>query len=218
MKKNLFSFLLFIFLSFIISCASNKNEDVKENVSEPVENEKTEEVTPVNDAVETLEEVQIFEDDMVESVDEIIYSEDDDEYLRSTEELGLNEVSKEEFSEDKNTILQIIHELSEIMERKDTNAWLAYIDEESKKYYSAPANIRKAQKKLPDKTLQLHGIGDYFKYVFIPSRKRSQVDEIRYISKTNIKAVEVKEDNSVIIYYYFVKENGEWLVHIPPLS
>ena len=68
-----------------------------------------------------------------------------------------------------------------------------------------------------NKTIQLNGIGDYFKHVFIPSRKRSNVDEIRYISKTNIKAVEVKDDGSTVVYYQFVKVNGKWLVHIPTL-
>ena len=103
------------------------------------------------------------------------------------------------------------------MVREDAKEWMKYIDPASIKYYSTPANIRKAQKKLPDKTIVLNGIGDYFKYVFIPSRKRSEVKEIRYISKTNIKAVNVKDDGSVIVYYQFVKVDNKWLVHIPTL-
>ena len=144
---------------------------------------------------------------------------DDEEYLRSTNELtDAEKVSKEEFEEDKAEVLRIISELSKVMEKGDKDAWLKYIAPDSIRYYSSPANIRKVQKKLADKTIQLHGIGDYFKYVFIPSRQRSSVDEIRYISKTNVKAVEVKSDGSVTVYYYFVKVDGKWLVHLPTLA
>ncbi len=174
-----------------------------------------------------VEEIQ--DDDEVSFIDEIVEPEiiledeeedddvDEEEYIRSTNNLNGEIVTKHEFSEDKAEILRIIADLSEIMQKQDVNAWLEYIDPESIKYYSTPANVRKAQKKLPDKTIQLNGIGDYFKYVFIPSRKRSEVDEIRYISKTNIKAVKVKDDNSINVYYYFVKIDGKWLVHIPTL-
>ena len=54
------------------------------------------------------------------------------------------------------------------MEDLDVDGWLGYITPESKKYYSDAKHIRAAQKKLPDKTIQLYGIKDYFKYVFIP--------------------------------------------------
>ena len=74
-----------------------------------------------------------------------------------------------------------------------------------------------AQKKLPNKMLQINTIKDYFNYVFIPSRKISKVDEIRYISKTNVKAVEVREDKSILVYYYFQKIDGKWLVNLPKL-
>ena len=104
------------------------------------------------------------------------------------------------------------------MDEENVEEWLKYIDPASKRYYTNPANIRAAQKKLPNKAIILNGIGDYFKYVFIPSRKRSEVKEIRYISKTNIKAVDVKENGGIIVYYYFVKINNKWLVQIPTLN
>lgn len=210
----------FIYLTFIcilglifISCGSvPKNETTVEN----------------EDAVEVVEETvveepQNFDDEVVDVDEEVIdvKSEaelEDEEYIRSTNNLSSEEtVTKEEFADDKAEILRIISELQEIMDEEDTEAWLTYIAPESIKYYSTPANIRKAQKKLPSKAIILNGIGDYFKYVFIPSRKRSKVEEIRYISKTNIKAVDVKDDGSIIVYYQFVKINNKWLVHIPKL-
>ena len=104
------------------------------------------------------------------------------------------------------------------METKDTLSWLNYIDEESKEYYKNPVNLRKAQQRLRDKRIELKTIEDYFKYVWIPARQNSHIDEIRYISKTHVNAVQVREEQSDLVYYKFKKENGKWLVYIPPVQ
>ena len=206
--------MLFCFVLF--SCGSAPKKETEE-IQPPVQSEETQ------NSVNVDETIDYSDDDSVELINEIveieeILDEDDEEYIRSTNELKNDElVTKEEFIDDKTEILHIISELQDIMESEDTEAWLKYISPDSILYYSSPASIRFAQKKLPNKTIQLNGIGDYFKHVFIPSRKRSNVDEIRYISKTNIKAVEVKDDGSTVVYYQFVKVNGKWLVHIPTL-
>lgn len=220
-KQLLITLLVFSFVFY--SCESK-------DVEIPAEPEPAAPVTITEEIIEdTVIEEPASEEDEIEVIDEEIEPElefiDDDEvedlfeqeYIRSTEELVEEVVTKQEFSDDKAEILRIINDLYEIMDTQDVERWLQYISPESIKYYSTPANVRKAQKKLPDKTIQLNGIGDYFKYVFIPSRKRSEVDEIRYISKTNIKAVKVKSDGSINVYYYFVKIDGKWLVQIPTL-
>ncbi len=200
---------LFSVALLFVSCGSQPK--VEEDVT-PLAPVQGQEEAPVQELPAPEEEKTEEEVAVVEEVD------DDDEYHRSINDLSAEEsVSKVEFEEDKKQILKKIEELQEIMDTKDYNDWRKHLDPESITYYSNAANIRKAQKKLPDKTIQLHGMKDYFEYVFIPSRKRSQVDEIRYISKTNVKAVQVKSDNSVVIYYYFVKKNNQWLVHIPEL-
>ena len=217
--KNILICLVMLFCFVLFSCGSAPKKETEE-IQPPVQSEETQ------NSVNVDETIDYSDDDSVELINEIveieeieeILDEDDEEYIRSTNELKNDElVTKEEFIDDKTEILHIISELQDIMEREDTEAWLKYISPDSIRYYSSPANIRKAQKKLPNKTIQLNGIGDYFKHVFIPSRKRSNVDEIRYISKTNIKAVEVKDDGSTVVYYQFVKVNGKWLVHIPTL-
>ena len=214
--KNILISLIMLFCFVLFSCGSANKKETEE-IQPPVQSEETQ------NSVNVDETIDYSDDDSVELINEIveieeILDEDDEEYIRSTNELKNDElVTKEEFIDDKTEILHIISELQDIMENEDTEAWLKYISPDSIRYYSSPANIRKAQKKLPNKTIQLNGIGDYFKHVFIPSRKRSNVDEIRYISKTNIKAVEVKDDGSTVVYYQFVKVNGKWLVHIPTL-
>ena len=141
-----------------------------------------------------------------------------EEYLRSTKALTEESVTVEEFENDKAEILKIINELKVIMDNGDKTKWLTYIDPDSINYYSNHTNLRKVREKLPNKQIQLHGIGDDFKYVFIPSRRNSNIDEIRYISKSNIRAVQIREDKSELVYYNFVKKDNKWYVHIPTLS
>lgn len=194
--KKIFLLISFTVCIFLISCGSTKIED----------------------DITTEDEIQspIYdEDDEIEDV----FTEYTEEYIRSTKDISSSDiVSVEEFENDKAEILEIINELSEIMRKKDKEKWLTYIAPESIEYYSKSSNLRKVREKLPNKQIQLHGIGDYFKYVFIPAREKNQVDEIRYISKTNIKAVEVKNDGSELIYYYFIKKDGKWYVNIPKLD
>lgn len=202
-----FLFLLILPISFLLfSCGSTPKVEEKE-------------IQAPEEVIVQEEPEEIFDDsDDVILIDEVVVDETEEEYLRSINNLQAEEVvTKSEFEEDKAAILAIIENLAEIMEEEDFNAWMNYISKDSKTYYSNPKNIRKAQKKLPDKTLQLYGIKDYFKHVFIPARKNRRVDEIRYISKSYVKAVQVKDDSSIVVYYYFVKENGKWIVHIPEL-
>ena len=184
--------------------------------SAPAAEEKKPEAPVVEEtAVDEVEDV-VDVDDEVELINEEVPAEaDDEEYLRSTKALSAEElVTKDEFAEDKAEILRIIKEHQKVMEKEDVEAWLKYVDKDSKNFYSNPANIRKVQKKLPNKAIVLNGIGDYFKYVFIPSRKNREITEIRYISKTNTKAVQVNEDKSITRYYQFIKVNGKWYVQL----
>jgi hypothetical protein len=190
--------------------------------SAPKEEEVAPEAPVIEDVVieETIEDV---EDEVIDLEDDVelineevsIIDEEEEEYLRSTKDLSEEElVTKDEFAEDKAEILRIIKELQKVMEKEDVEDWLKYVDKDSKNFYSNPANIRKVNKKLPNKAIVLNGLGDYFKYVFIPSRKNREITEIRYISKTNTKAVQVNEDGSITRYYQFIKVNGKWYVQL----
>jgi len=150
--------------------------------------------------------------------------ENDLEYQRSINKIEGKVVSKETFNADKAAILKKIAELNDIMAKKDYNSWLKYISEDSKKYWSNSYTLLKASEKLPKelKGLKLKNLSDYFNYVFIPSRKGRQIDEIRYNSAESVKAVQVtksEEENKtkITVYYNFVKENGDWKVELPQL-
>lgn len=194
MKKIIFSLISLTLLFSFISCGSTKVEDSNGGGTVTYRDEPKKKT----------------------KVEKVVVNE---EYIRSTQTITTEEsVSIEEFEKDKAEILKIIDELKVIMENGDRALWLTYIDPESKLYYSNATNLRKVREKLPNKQIQLHGIGDYFKYVFIPSRKNSKIDEIRYIAKNNIRAVQVREDGSELVYYYFIKKADKWYVRIPKLD
>ena len=219
MKKKLFFLFTALAVLFSITFSSCLSTQEEEDIAPlpPLEIPEEEVVDEVEEMpAETEEEPVYTDDDAVEVLSEEELTED--EYMRSI--AALDEplaVSKKEFEDDKHEILEIISALAIVIETKDTLSWLNYIDEPSKEYYKNPVNLRKAQRKLPNKLIELKNIEDYFKYVFIPARKNSHIDEIRYVSKTHVKAVQVREDSDAI-YYEFKKENGKWKVYLPPVS
>ena len=146
---------------------------------------------------------------------------EDDEYARSVGDVSID---RNTFVDDKDQVLKIISELDTIMRSKDYNSWVTYVDQESIEYWMLRKNLQKAEKRLPVKGIKLRDLRDYFNYVFIPARAGKTVSEIRYISDSYIKAVQVQEsekgkDNALVtVYYYFNKIDGRWMVHIPPIE
>lgn len=202
-KKICFCTLLFcLFFSYFaigssggIKTVSRKNR-IKLPVAEKKEEPPKEE--PKKEIVQPV--VEEKKEDPVE-----------EEYHRSVGEL---KVSRDTFENDKRIIMKKIDELSLIMADKNYKAWRGYIDSESLTYWGRISNLKKAQSKLPIKGLQLKTLEDYFKYVFVPSRVGRIITEIRYISDKSVKAIEIEESQDVV-YYYFYKVNGEWMVHLP---
>ncbi len=138
-----------------------------------------------------------------------------EEYKRSVAETG-DEIDYDTFERDKKEIKKIIEDLIVIMKDGDSAKWQQYVEKASITYWSDTNHLASYSKKLPQKGIRMKNLKDYFKWVFVPSRKGQTIDEIRYISNESIKAVQVKGDKDVV-YYYFKKENGKWKIHLPTL-
>ena len=179
---------------------------------EIVEPEPVEIVEPEPVEIAEPEPVEIAEPEPIEKPQQP----EPDEYSRAISALSAEDsVSEDTFTEDKKEIMHIIDELSDIMKNKDFSKWVKYLTPASRNYWSNPANLREVSKKLPLKGFTLKNLEDYFKYVFIPSRQGRRIDEIRYLSSSYVKAVQVK-NNTDIIFYYFNKIDGKWLLNINP--
>jgi hypothetical protein len=121
-------------------------------------------------------------------------------------------ISEETFHADKASIMTIIADLQKIMATKDVARWRTYLSPSSAAYLKNQSNLRAISTKLPPQ-FAIRNDEDFFKYVFIPARQGRKIDEIRYISAAEVKAVQVLA-NSDVIYYFFEKINGRWLVSI----
>ena len=138
------------------------------------------------------------------------------EYSRSVSALADKSVSFDDFQRDKTDILAVIADLDKSMKNRDYALWRSYLTPGSISYWSNKLNLQIIASKLPKKGVMLRTLSDYFTNVFIPSRMGRNVNEIRYISRTEVKAVEV-QDNKDIIYYEFEKIDNRWLVKLPTL-
>ncbi|WP_407428899.1 hypothetical protein [Treponema sp.] len=195
----------FIISTAFLSCGStNVTPSAEQEPEKPVNTETPAEPVPAQENT-PAETAGLMEEPAV-------ISDTDDEYSRS---VGDIQISRDTFIDDKEKILQIIKDLDSIMKNMNYNSWLSYVEPESIDYWKLRKNLQKYEKHLPIKGIKLRDLQDYFKHVFVPSRKGREVTEIRYISDTYIKAVQVRDNQGDLIYYYFNKINGKWMVHLP---
>lgn len=195
--EKFFTKLSLISVFAFLSCASapvEKTPQIEELPAEPVVIEE-----PEPAPVQEIEE------------EPVVVEKTDDEYTRSTSAVS---ISKEVFNEDKSRILNIIKDLDTYMKNMDYRGWISYLDSDSLNYWSKRQNLQKAANRLPKKGLRLNTIEDYFKFVFIPARAGHTVDEIRYETKSLVKAVQV-QDNTDVVYYNFHKVNDQWKLVLP---
>lgn len=158
------------------------------------------------------EPFQLEDEPKVIIVEEI--PEEVQEYSRSVSNIEDGVITEEKFNTDKHEILNIIDKLDAIMKGKKYNDWLAYLTPESKTFWSNKKNLSDLSKKLFSKyNFELKNLREYFEYFFIPARKGRVVDEIRYVTPTEIKAVQYK-DKEDIIYYQFEKNGDSWLIRL----
>ena len=205
----------FAFAGGVLSCGSTKVEPPEEPAP-IVEDEPPvvqEEPLPVieEESPSAEEELPVIEEPVVEPVAQA----DDDEYARSVGDVA---VSRDTFESDKEAILRIISELDVIMKDLNYNSWVQYVDNESINYWKLRKNLQKAEKRLPVKGIKLRDLEDFFKQFFVPARRGKTITEIRYISDVYVKAIQVQEGQDDIVFYYFNKINGKWMVHIPPIE
>lgn len=140
----------------------------------------------------------------------------DAEYLRSIAAISGSEVvTVDTFNQDKKSILEMIDEIEVVMTTGNYQKWLSYVEPSSVKYWQNRANLKQIEERLPVK-VKISSMQDYFKYIFIPARTGRNVDEIRYVSSTIAKAVQVQGDTD-IIYYTFEKINDKWMLKLDTL-
>ncbi|HTO35821.1 MAG TPA: hypothetical protein VLZ44_00085 [Treponemataceae bacterium] len=205
--KKTILYLTFSLIFVILAC---KTADTDQSFHDSNIVEKEEEI--ILELPPLLEEIIVEEEiKPIKNAPEI-----DEEYARSTSELKDESITQDTFLADKKEILEKIDALAQIMLARDYEKWLYYLSPSSKAYWQNQKNLADVSSRLPVKGYTLKNLEDYFRMIFIPSRQNSKVDEIRYISSTLVKAVQVRGSQDVV-YYVFIKINNTWLLELDTL-
>ncbi len=205
--KKVILYLTFSLIFVILAC---KTADTDQSFHDSNIAEKEEEI--ILELPPLLEEIIVEEEiKPIEKTAEI-----DEEYVRSTSGLKDKSITQDTFLADKKEILEKIDALAQIMLARDYEKWLYYLSPSSKAYWQNQKNLADVSSRLPVKGYTLKNLEDYFRMIFIPSRQNSKVDEIRYISSTLVKAVQVRGSQDVV-YYVFIKINNTWLLELDTL-
>lgn len=96
-------------------------------------------------------------------------------------------ITKKDYIDTKLEVELVVKELNKITENSDYDAWLGYLSDEYRERYSDKAVLKDISKRLSGKGLAFNAINlntlhDYFKYIFVPSRKNIRVDDIVFTS------------------------------------
>jgi hypothetical protein len=102
-------------------------------------------------------------------------------------------ITQEKKETTKAEIEKVIKELNQICLRKDFNSWLLWIDDGYKKTVSDPEYLAQLSDSpgLKSRKVTLTNIEDYFKYVFVESRRDARVDDIVFVSPTRVQVYRV---------------------------
>lgn len=125
-------------------------------------------------------------------------------------------VTEEVYRTTLSEIDELLQELTGAIRTGDYRLWLTYLSEEYKHKYDNPVVLADLSESptLKDNNLMLRSLGDYFRYVVMPSRKGSvRIDRIVFTHPDRLKVVMLIEGLPVILYT-MRKENGIWKVTV----
>lgn len=187
MKKILFFAIAFV---LIFSCKTTE-----ENVIE----EQAEVTVPVSPEPEKKPEPVVQEPVKPEPEPE--------EVVIAT--VGDVSITQKQYTETKSEIEIVVEELNTITQKSNYNGWLQYLSSDYKEYLSTPSVLKEVSEKLPIKGVKINNLQDYFKYVFVPSRKNVRVDDIQFTTPTRVNVI-MKESGTRLLVYSLEKIGTKW--------
>jgi hypothetical protein len=108
-------------------------------------------------------------------------------------------------------IAAYVEQLNAIIRAKDFTAWKARLTDEYVRHFSDPEVLSGPSKTLGRKLADLR---DYFLYVVYPSRQYDRVDDIEFISETEVTAYTVNPKGERLVLYSLEKIDGVWKIGI----
>ncbi len=108
-------------------------------------------------------------------------------------------------------IASYVEELNSIIRARNFDAWKSRLTEQYVSLYSDPAVLSG-----PSKTLgrTISDLRDYFLLVVYPSRQYDRVDDIEFVSETEVTAYTVNPKGERLVLYSLEKIGGAWKIGI----
>lgn len=121
-------------------------------------------------------------------------------------------ITKETHAQTKSEIELVVDELNHITAKKDYNRWLSFLAPSYKEMYGDQATLKAASEALPVKGIKLKTLRDYFLYVFVPSRQNIKVDDIQFLSPTQVNVLMLHGKDLLLVYRIENTEDGWKLI------
>ena len=124
-------------------------------------------------------------------------------------------VTEEIFTKTFEEIEAFINNLNEIIHSKDYETWISFLSEDYIRRTSDQTFL-KAQSETPvlqKHNIKLENLRDYFEYVVVPSRSKTQLDDIEFIDEEHVKAISVVNDTRGLLYL-LVREDDSWFIGV----
>lgn len=122
-------------------------------------------------------------------------------------------VSTEVFTQTFSDVEKLIFLLNDIIKSRNYALWVEHLSAEYVRTMSDPAVLDEKNRSPTLKRLgvTLKSLQDYFSYVVVPSRANSRLDDLVFLSETEVEAIMVIGNRRVIVYK-LVKIDGQWKI------
>lgn len=207
MRKLCFIFLLMAGVYFFSCKTMPKEVEDSSKVETSIGKNIITEESVVKDTITKEDEV------LIEKIEEPI-QETQKEELTEQEviaEFGEVKITKKHYNDTMDEIKIVVEGLNKTTASKNYTTWLKFLSEQYKKTYSNPSILKTTSESLPVKGLKLNSLKDFFNYVFVPSRQKIKVDDIKFLSPVKVNVIMLSKKKELLVYA-LEKFNEKWLL------
>lgn len=122
-------------------------------------------------------------------------------------------VSTEVFNQTFSEVERLIFQLNDLIRKKDFNGWKSHLGTEYIATMSDPATLRDISNSpvLKRQGIVLKTLSDYFYSVVVPSRANIRLDDLVFLTETEVQAIMVVGNKRVTVYR-LIKIGDQWII------
>ena len=120
-------------------------------------------------------------------------------------------ITQEEYETTKADIQHLVAELNRIIRARNYNAWLTYLSHDYRVRLDSREFRAGLIERFPAFRGRINNISDYFNLVIVPSRNNDRVDDIEFITHSQVRAY-TETQHGRFILYDLEYINDRWLI------